>query len=587
MSEKHLITTYFNLHNAKQFVESINEEANSVYYVFAAKSTPFDNGDDNVPNIINTNNTVNIDPYKNMVFGKRVSVNDVKVMIPRYDWVSGTQYSEYSSNTDLTGSKYYAVVNNASYYYVFKVLDNNNGANSVIRPSYYETGADDDYYSTSDGYVWKYMYKVEKSVFDRFATSEYIPVVEDVDVQANAVSGVIDIIKIKYPGSNYNTYLSNTFLFSDLTINGNNLIYGIANNAPSTNAFYVASLIYITDGTGIGQYKKIIGYNVIGNSKQITIDSEFAIKPDSTSVYEITPSVVITGDGTNAIARALVNSSSSNSIYKIEIISRGSGYTYANAVVQGNTGGISNSAILSVVYGPKGGHGKNPQAELGGKYVGISVTFSNNESGSIPTKNDYRTIGIIKDPLFSNVNINISNTSGLFIDNEIVIQANTNATGKVKEKTLSSISLTDVKGIFETGKTLTGLTSGTVANVTSYDINGEVKNFNTFDNRLKYSYTSSFGNFIEDEQVFQLATEFSNAYFHSNTSTYVYLLDKKGIINLSNTITGTVSSAVMNLGASWPSDIVEGSGEILYIENIDPIDRNDLQSETIKLILKF
>jgi hypothetical protein len=587
MAEKYLLTNYFNLHNVKQFQESISETANSVYYVFAGKSTPYSSGDDNVPNIENNNDNVNIDPYKSIVFGKRVSTNDVKVMVPRYDWTYGTIYTPYRSNTDLSACSFYAVVNAVSSYYVFKVLDNNNGASSTIQPSFNETGADDEYYSTSDGYVWKYMYTIDKTTFNKFSTNDYIPVVPDANVQSNAVSGSIDVVVISYAGSNYNTFLSNTFIFSDLAIGGNNLIYSIANNAPSANDFYNGSLIYLKDGTGIGQYKKIVDYVVSGNTKQIVLESEFSVKPDSTTVYEITPSIYIVGDGTNAVARAIVNTSSSNSISRIEILNRGSGYTYANASVVGNTGGISNSAILQVVYGPKGGHGKDPQVELGGKYIGISVTFANSEGGTISTKNDFRTIGLLKDPLFSNVNLSFSSTTGVFTDNETVTQANTNATGIVIDQTLSSVSLTNVNGIFVTGYSITGSSSGAVANVSSYDINGETKNFNTFDNRYKFSFSSSTGTFIEDETVYQTDVTLSNAIFHSNTSSYVYLTNKQGTINIANTITGTNSAASMTLAAKWPSDIVEGSGEVLYIENIDPIDRDNQQSETIKLILKF
>jgi hypothetical protein len=39
------ITDYFKLHNVKQFRESINETANSVYYIFAGRHLPYANGD--------------------------------------------------------------------------------------------------------------------------------------------------------------------------------------------------------------------------------------------------------------------------------------------------------------------------------------------------------------------------------------------------------------------------------------------------------------------------------------------------------------------------------------------------------------
>ena len=121
----------------------------------------------------------------------------------------------------------------------------------------------------------------------------------------------------------------------------------------------------------------------------------------------------------------------------------------------------------------------------------------------------------------------------------------------------------------------------------SYLINGETKNFNTFDNRYKYSFTPVSGTFLEDEKVYQLDVYTANAVFHSNTASYLYLTNKQGTINTANTITGVNSSAVATLNTSWPPDIVEGSGEVLYIENISPTDRDINQTEVIKLILKF
>jgi hypothetical protein len=37
----------------------------------------------------------------------------------------------------------------------------------------------------------------------------------------------------------------------------------------------------------------------------------------------------------------------------------------------------------------------------------------------------------------------------------------------------------------------------------------------------------------------------------------------------------------------YEGDFVRGSGDIIYIENIEPILRSNSQSETIKLILEF
>jgi hypothetical protein len=224
---------------------------------------------------------------------------------------------------------------------------------------------------------------------------------------------------------------------------------------------------------------------------------------------------------------------------------------------------------------------------LGGKYLGISVTFANTESGTIPVSNDYRTIGLLKDPLFANVTLTIATPTGVFTDNEVVIQTDSNATGIVKDSTTTTLSLSNVTGIFVTNKIVTGNSSGATANAISYVINDQVKDFNTFDNRQRYTYTAGSGSFQEDEKVYQLDVAVANAYYHSNDASYYYLTDLRGVLNTGNTLIGVNSGASIQLNSHLPSDIIEGSGEVLYIENVDPIDRAASQSESIKLILKF
>ena len=305
---KFLLTDYFSLHNAKQFIESISETANSIYYVFAGRHIPsykpayanltdtytsysnsafvtelyryylqkepdvgslnywtgLINGETNtrdevestftlgetrsttvnyfseefIPNANNNNDAVNINVYKDMVFGKKISNTDVKIMIPRYNWVSNTIYTAYSGNTDLSNTQYYAMVNAVSSFHVFKCLDNNGNTASTVPPNFNDTGADDEFYSTSDGYVWKYMYTIDKATFEKFATESYIPVVPNSNVSSNALNGSIDVIAVNTPGSNYNVYLSNTFISTDISLGGDPTKFNIANNAFPQSGFY-------------------------------------------------------------------------------------------------------------------------------------------------------------------------------------------------------------------------------------------------------------------------------------------------------------------------------------------------------------
>jgi len=144
---------------------------------------------------------------------------------------------------------------------------------------------------------------------------------------------------------------------------------------------------------------------------------------------------------------AMINAASSNAVYKIEILDRGRNYRKANASVCLNPYvTVSNTANLTVIIPPKGGHGANAHYELGAYAVGFSVKLSNTEGNTISSDNDYRQIGIIHNPLWANVAVNILNTdntagsNGTFLLNETIYQINPIfLSGNVSVNTTSAI----------------------------------------------------------------------------------------------------------------------------------------------------
>ena len=73
----------------------------------------------------------------------------------------------------------------------------------------------------------------------------------------------------------------------------------------------------------------------------------------------------------------------------------------------------------------------------------------------------------------------------------------------------------------------------------------------------------------------------------------MYISNKFSIYNLDSTgvrpITGvtSVNSTLQKLNNKYPGDFVVGSGQVLYLENLDPITRAGNKSEIIKIILEF
>lgn len=103
--------------------------------------------------------------------------------------------------------------------------------------------------------------------------------------------------------------------------------------------------------------------------------------------------ISIDGDGTGAEAEAVIDPVT-NAIIKINIVKRGRDYTYANVTVVGNGNGASLRAIIS----PYGGHGKNSPDELFARSLMLYTNISTDLNQGVSVGNDYRQVGIIKNP---------------------------------------------------------------------------------------------------------------------------------------------------------------------------------------------
>ena len=419
-----LLTNTNRLHAAEQVLESISEPANTVYYLFVGDHS--DHSNTELQPVYEREQT-NIDTYRNMIFGKRVEGVDSKLMIRNIPYVSNTVYDHYDDADEfITLKDFFVVVNETSFYHVYKCLDNNEGAVSTVSPDIsHITGSNTFIYQTSDGYRWKYMFTADSANVVKFETENFFPVIPNTSVSDLAVDGSIDVILVEGEGRGYDNYSTGTFDASNIKINGDTLLYGLSNASSSVvNSFYTGCSIYLSSGTGSGQYRTISDYYANSVGKYLVLDTEFSTLPDGTTEYEIYPNIQINGDGretVTAVARGLVNALASNSIYRVEMLNRGAGYQYHTAnVVANSVVGVTANAIVRPVYGPFGGHGYDPAEELYCKHLTFTVQVSNTESNTIPTDNGFQQIGILKDPMFANVVIDWSTSNGSFLAEELV-----------------------------------------------------------------------------------------------------------------------------------------------------------------------
>lgn len=376
----------------------------------------------------------------------------------------------------------------------------------------------------------------------------------------------------------------------------------IGDGLSSNTDFYKGSAFYVERGTGAGQLGVIDEYIVTANEKRVLLANNLSVNLDSTSYYSIGPQVQITGDGTGATARALVNPVlNANTIANVQMITIGSGYTWSGVNIVGNTGRVinatsnsyvTNSATARAIVAPQGGHGYDVLQELHGNRIGISVTLANTESAALATENSYREVGLLKDPLFANGTLTLSSSDTNFSVGEKITGATSNATAIVVSANASGIAIKNIRGYFAT-ETATGNAGGNAV------ISAVTQPTSVFRQTHKYttelSYAGTLGQGLVQNELVSQGSSLANAYVLTTPGAAngtVETTGNRNVFLLSDVsgdkyFTGANSAAQMKLTNVVNPDLVDGSGEILYKESFTPVARANNQSETFKLVLEF
>jgi len=417
-----LISEQFRVHNAQQFEEAFSEADPTQMYFFMGRPQNWDTtavagatsyvgqsagsqhsgsylatpDENNPPTPIDSFNYEK-EIFDDMISLKRIQSSDVRLVVPRYNWTSGTTYSMYRSNysvdykansagenaTHLYNARYFVV----SDYKVYKCIyngsspSNPNGIASTVAPS----GTGTTIFTTADGYKWKFLYSIGTDDVIKFFTTSYVPVpgawgvgssgdpANGVDVKAAAVDGAIDTVVIKNGGSGY------------------------------------------TDNTTTGY-------------TNVPIRGDWA-----------------QNGGVQALCTIKVTS---GAVSEVTITTPGSGYTYGyinvNSTEISGIGAPGTQAVLEVIIPPAGGHGFDIYKELGAKRVMINSRVQYDENLEFPVDTDFRRIGILRNPLENGGSVATSSTynaltaikfpsatTASFNIDEIVTQTGTGASGKV------------------------------------------------------------------------------------------------------------------------------------------------------------
>lgn len=519
-----IVTRRFRIHNAEQFHEAFSEASPSNMYLFIARISAWPD-DNNPPTPTDSVQETEYNSWKKMLAAKRVQSADVTFSVPRYNWTSGKVYREYSNlSTTLhaapasSNGMYVA----SSTYDVYKCLFNNKGGASTVEP----TGQSTSTLVTADGYHWKYMYTVDAGNALKFLSNNWQPIktltsddgTAQWDVQAAAANGAINIIDVNAPGNQYLTQ-SGTF---QAVADGDTMT--LSSGASGTDNIYNGSALYIASGLGSGQVREITDYT--GASKVVQLKTTFSTTPNTSSTYAVGPLVTITGDGTGAQAYAnvVIGGANGNTVNYVNMVSVGSNYSEATVAITANSSHGSGATATGYVA-PPGGHGSDAMGELAGHNVIMNIQLDGSESATFPTTNDFRTLGVLKDPKLANGSVATGSSYDI-----------------TKQLTVTSVS---GSGRYTADETITGGSSGATGKFVSF------------------ANTNS-----------------------ANTAGVVRLIDTDGTFT-TETITGAGSGLTATVASVAANSLVPYTGDVIYTENRGPISRADDQIEDIKIIVKF
>ena len=306
----------------------------------------------------------------------------------------------------------------------------------------------------------------------------------------------------------------------------NSTVVQIENFASSSDNFYVNNAIYVYNTVeSTSQIRTVSDYVSNSSGKFVFVSQPFDTSKITSGIteYLISPAVVFETDGDSDPKAYSVVNTSNYSISNVVMLDSGSNISWANVKIQSSYG---SGATVYAIVPPPGGHGFDPITELDVKGFGVNFTFSNTEGGTIPTANVlYNKIGIVKNPY-----VMTSNTTSGDIGKG----------SKYTSNTFNQVLIANVSPsvVLTTGQFVTGVNSGARGIVV-------------------FSNTSQI-HIVGDQ----------------------YFKENEGLAN-------SAGSTVCNVSIKQVADIYTKDLKPIYIDNINNVNRSDVQTEVFKLTIEI
>jgi len=289
-----IITNKFRIHNSEQFQEAFTEASGNTFYLGIGRPQPFatstrgdgrtnNEGTDALPVTPADNENTQNFTYDDMLACKKVASTNAGFVIPRRNWTTATVYDYYrhdygeyitGTTTAQTSNSGAVTLYDATFYVlsaarnVYKCLDNNSGGTSTVEP----TGTSTTILATADGYKWKYIYTLTAAQQAEFLSVDFMAVGTNGTVNAAAVDGAINVIKIKTAGS-----AGTDGTHASVPIRGDGSS-GVCSVTIASGA--VTAVTVTTPGTGYTYaYIKLADINAAGGGALISTELDCMIEP--------------------------------------------------------------------------------------------------------------------------------------------------------------------------------------------------------------------------------------------------------------------------------------------------------------------
>jgi hypothetical protein len=519
-----IVTDQLRILNARKFIEEASSSSNS-YYAFVGLTNPefYDPDWDEEPvqprDSFNDENHI----WDTIIGLKKISQEDVKFVVKKNFWSSGTTYDMYrhditrdnlsqpSESTSLYSSNYFVVNKD---YKVYICLQNGTDPENVNgRPSLDEPLFSDleprEAGNSGDGYIWKYLFTIPPNDIIKFDTLDYITIPIDWET--------------------------------------NEEYQAVRNNALNSGQLKVA--VIKDRGLNLG---------------------------DPGRIYR---GVKIIGDGAGAEATIVISSQST--VESVIISKGGSGYSFAKLDLSTGNFPVSstgNNPQIDLIIPPQNGHGYNIYRELGTTKVLLFTQIKNNlENPDFVVGNKIAQVGIIVNPLdFDSDQILTKNQASNLKSLKLIGVNQPNDYQNASFTINSDITQTVSTGVTAYGKIIsydknTGVLKYT-QDRTLFGYNSSLFNNDYLNNEALVEFTSSPGTGGSLEITGSSVNLKINEQFNGNTES----------INNKNYFFGQI---FVN-GIANP-EVKKHSGDLIYVDNRPSITRSINQREDIKIVLQF